>query len=474
MQTASKSFAGQLMAAPRMMKFAVTTALAAGLLTGCAAAGGAGHPSKFAAGAQSALDHAKIEKAVSLAEQAVTAEPRNAQYRLLLGNVYMRAGRFVSARQAYDDAMQLGDDSPRTALSLALSDIAVGHYPQAVDTLHTYRDTIPASDYGLALALAGQTSQGVAVLSDVLRGGENTGKVRQNLALAYALDGRWNEARVMASQDVTADKLDDRIREWAMMSRPEDSQKRVASLLGVPVRGDEGQPAALALSTSPTGPASAALGAAQSDGQSAPALAQAASQELPATEQPAAAAAPAPSLNATPSTQLAALDLPPASQQVTAPAPQEPAPEMATPAPAYRVQGAYIPANPMRIQPRTAHTRGAAPAPRTVAIAATPDRSTHLVQLGAFASADGAKRAWRHFARRNPALANYRNVTTQATVNGQQFWRVAAGGFAGASSAQSLCHSVKSRGGACLVLAAPHDLRPVMPFQAQVGNARRK
>jgi hypothetical protein len=51
-------------------------------------------------------------------------------------------------------------------------------------------------------------------------------------------------------------------------------------------------------------------------------------------------------------------------------------------------------------------------------------------------------------------------VTTQATVNGRRFWRVQAAGFVGQASAATLCRSVKARGGACLVMAAPRVAPP--------------
>jgi hypothetical protein len=58
---------------------------------------------------------------------------------------------------------------------------------------------------------------------------------------------------------------------------------------------------------------------------------------------------------------------------------------------------------------------------------------THLVQLGAFSTQEGAHRAWRHYLAVNPALKGYRPVITAATVNGKQFWRTQAAGFASAA-----------------------------------------
>lgn len=404
----------------RTARLIVSTALAAGILTGCAAGGT--RPAKLASSAQTALDGGSTKVAVDSAEKAVLADPRNAAYRVLLGNTYLKAGRFESARQAYDEAMELGEDSSRTALSLALADVALGRYAEATDTLNSYRDSLDAPDYGLALALAGQPAQGIAVLSQAVRGGENTVKVRQNLALAYALGGHWREARAMAAQDVPAAELGNRMEQWAMMGQAELTRDRVAALLSVPLRSDKGQPSALALANFPGERQLSAQAAARAEP-----LAQAAVEELPAAEPE---AAPQPSLadasSQTKPEQLAMIDVP-ASPPSTAAPYYQPAAKITQPA------------------------RNIAPSPKAV-IPVVASKGTHLVQLGSFASAEGARRAWRHFAARNPALAAHRNVTTQVTVNGRQFWRVQAAGFNGLAAATSLCGSVKARGGACLVL----------------------
>ncbi|MFM2371828.1 MAG: hypothetical protein RIS85_1550 [Pseudomonadota bacterium] len=411
----------------RMARLIITTALAAGVLTGCATGGI--KPGNFAASSEAAMAKGRVANAVDNAEKAVLADPRNAAYRVLLGNAYLKAGRFESARQAYDESMELGEDSSQTALSLALADIALGRNPEAIDTLNSYRDSLDASDFGLALALAGQPAQGVAVLSDALRGGENTPKVRQNLALAYALGGQWREARTMAAQDVAADEVGNRMEQWAQMGHPALTRQRVAGLLSVPVRTDEGQPTALALVNYPATEQLAAEAATRAvaapASAAAPALAEAAVRELPAIDQ---AAAPAPSLDDASSqprqAQLALIDLP-SSHRLT--------------------------------------VRAKAPfaAPKTAARhAAVAVKGTHLVQLGSFSSAEGARRAWRHFTARNPSLAGYRNMTTRVAVNGKTFWRVQAAGFANQALASSMCGSVKARGGACMVMRGQGDAMP--------------
>ena len=121
-----------------------------------------------------ALAKGKVDKAISLAEGVVASNPREAAYRALLGNAYLRAGRFESAAQAFNDAMKLGDNSTRTALALSLAQIGAGRNRDAVAILQDWRDAIPAADLGLALALAGESGRGVAILSDAVRAGDNS------------------------------------------------------------------------------------------------------------------------------------------------------------------------------------------------------------------------------------------------------------------------------------------------------------
>lgn len=402
----------------KALRNAITGALAASLLAGCA--GGGARADRSATQAQTALAKGRAEKAIPYAESAVQAAPRDAAARATLAQAYLRSGRFASAATTFDDAMQLGDNSARTALGLALAYSGAGDNNAAIAVLDDWRDTIPVSDYGLALALAGDTSRGVALLADAIRGGDNTPKVRQNLAYAYALDGRWREARVMMSQDVPADQIDQRISDWAGTALPEDYQKRVATLLDVPVRADPGQPAVLALTNSPSAEQLAVEAAAQAPQvQEAPAVAVAA--ELPAQAEV-----------AKPRVTLASF----------APALAEPvaAPAAVTPA------------------------RVAKPAAARVAAS----NGTHLVQLGSFSSLQGARRAWGILSARNPALRNYRMTITPAVVGGKNFWRVAAAGL-NANSAGGLCSSVKNRGGACFAYAANRAPATKVPSREPLG-----
>jgi Flp pilus assembly protein TadD len=442
------------MLAPKFA-FWATTALAAGLLTGCAT-----HPAPradlSASRAESALAKGKAQAAVDHAEAAVQAEPRNAAYRAMLGSAYLDAGRFASAETTFDDAMKLGDNSTRTALSLALALAGEGKYEPAVSLLRDWEDQIAPADLGLAYSLAGQPGRGITIMSNAIRGGDNTPKMRQNLAYAYALAGRWKEARLMAAQDVPANQLGQRMEEWAQMAAPQAWQTRVAALIGAPagVR-DAGQPAQLALANNPSIEQLASEASAAADPKA----------ELAASDAP--ATAPQPQVATAPVSQ----ELPPLS----ATAPQVavasyPAPKTAEPGDFQAAFATLAPAggsvaqvaqDALRFvsQPavQTAAVRNGASPRAASAAAAKRSAGTHLIQLGSFASEQGARRAWGIYTKRYPELTNHQMVISEAVVRGKRYWRVSAAGY-GLASSQAMCGRVKSKGEGCFAYAEGRPL----------------
>lgn len=436
-----------------ILKLASTVAIAAALVTGCASDGGA-RPSNYAAKPLSG----EGSKAVAKAERAVQAAPRDAAARAALGSAYLAAGRFASAAQTFDDALNLGDESAATVLGLALAETARGNNAAAVELLHDWRDAIPAGDLGLAYALAGETARGVQVLTDAVRAGDASAKTRQNLAYAYALDGRWREARVMVAQDVPADQVDVRMREWISMNRPEYVTARVAHLLGATPVADSGQPQALALANFPGAGELAAEAQAQvmaaaepvapvvQEIAPAPAPVVQAQAELPVVASPGAAPVAQP-------ITLAALDRAPAGIA-------NDAPSFATiSSPTRSAVQPRVVGKPMRTKfvsdsrPVTQPGKGKGLAAIT-AIANAVSGGSHWLQLGSYTNPAIARDGWGKFTRRTPALKGYKSVTTTATVNNVPVWRIAATGFGSYADASKMCAKVKSRGGACLVKRA--------------------
>ncbi|MEM8919439.1 MAG: SPOR domain-containing protein, partial [Pseudomonadota bacterium] len=247
-----------------ILKLAASTMVISTTLTGCGPFGGSvasvsSKPAtekdgaKYAKKAEKALAKGQIDKAVIYAERSVEGVGTNSETRALLGQAYLAAGRFNSAERSFMDAMDLGANDARTVLSLALAQLGQGKADKAKRLVENNRNAIPVADYGLAMALAGETKVAVDVLEQAIRDANVNGRTRQNLGLAYALDGRWKEAKLMASQDIKPAAVDKRVMQWAQMARPGAYEVRVASLLNVnPVKSDPGQPVRLALNAAPT------------------------------------------------------------------------------------------------------------------------------------------------------------------------------------------------------------------------------
>ena len=440
----------------RFAKIAASGLIMGVVLTGGHAAGGdAEHASpsdakavklaaKSAAKAEKALAHGDFAGAVFAAEEAVSYAPRDPAFRMTLAQAYLGAGRFAAAGTSFADVLTLQPDNARAALNLALTQIARGDKDAALSTLGDYREKLTAADYGLAAALAGDTDNGVRTLEQAIRGGGADAKVRQNLALAYALAGKWTNARVMAMQDLTPSEADARIIQWTGFVRPQSSYDQVASLLGVAPVEDAGQPTRLALNA-----------------VARPAVQQAATEVAPVPDTAAAIEAAQPAA----AFEVAVTKAPESPVTVAAATPSAPAiimaerreivqPLPAAPAPVIRAA---------QIVPKQAIVPVAKPAPRFVqaAIAAKPagrrfEGGRFVVQLGAFQNAAVSRDAWGRLSRRY-ALADHVPANATARVRGATFVRLSVGGFATRADANLVCTRIQKAGGSCFVRGSLGD-----------------
>ena len=353
--------------------------------------------------------------AVVSAESAVGLSPRTVEYRMLLGQSYLEAGRFASARQAYGDVLQLSPTNGKAALNQALATIATGDWQAARTQLAEHADIIAVRDRGLALALAGDTQGAIAVLTALVRSPAADAKARQNLALSFALAGQWQAARLVAGMDLTGDQLDSRLQRWAAFAQPAAASDQVASLLGVHATVDHGQPVALALAApTPFVPAVAVL---------APAAAVAVSpvEPVPVVSAPSVAAAvvvPGPTFG-----------------------PRREVVETLPVATIAATRGAIkiAIANPPVAKPPVAK------APPVVVA-----RGPFVVQLGAFANAGVAKNAWGRARRTLGDLGTRIPQGMTFAAKTGTVYRLSVGGFARAD-ADILCGRYRAHGGACFV-----------------------
>lgn len=368
--------------------------------------------------------------AIGYAEAAVRAAPQDAGYRGLLGQAYLQSGRFASARDAFIDTLSLWPNDARSALSLALAQTASGDWAAARKTLDDHADVIPVVDRGLAMALAGDPATAVELLNTAARAPGADAKARQNLALALALAGRWEEAKSVAALDVAPDELDRRITEWAAFAHPASAADQVASLLGVQPVADPGLPVALALNAQVPAKALASVDAFM-PGQPAPAAVEVAALE-PVAEAPAAVV-----------TEVAAA--------------VDPAP-VAAPAFSgitFGERREVVQAVP--VAPASRVAKVTTPAPRqaaavTVASKAPPSvsKGAFYVQLGAYENAGVARDGWRRATRVYAPFAAQSPQGIEFKSGAASFYRLSVGGFARAD-AVSMCVAYRARGGNCFV-----------------------
>ena len=425
---------------PLRLGTAVSAVALATMITGCASpmsrsASVAPGKANLAYGirAQMALGSGDYASAVDLAEKAVEASPRDAGIRALLGNAYFGSGRFASAEGAYNDSLALAPAQPQVILKRALVQIALGKNSEAISSLQAAQNLIDPADYGLALALAGQPYEAVQVLESAARAQGADSRVRQNLALAYAISGDWTAARTVAAQDLSADLVDGRIQQWMALAKPAHSYDQVAALTGFgPAAVDPGQPVRLALVKTDSNVAVAQAAPAPAPVEAAPV--QVAAADVPAFAVPVSqpdALAPAPE----------AQDTRAALANAAAISPEAPA--------AYAMMASnFAPkAKPAKIRKAAAPR----PAPRALGNAKA------VVQLGAYSSEERVAVAWDQLTRRFPTLRSYSPVSARFDGPRGPVYRLSVRGFANQQEAIARCQALRGKGGSCFVRSTAGD-----------------
>lgn len=393
----------------------------------------ASNAAKSAERAREALAKNKLVEAVSFAEASVAAEPRNPAYRMLLGQAYLAAGRFASAETSFSDTLSLDPGNPSATLNLALAQIGQGKHFQARALLRNEDIAIRDSDRGLALALAGDQDSATALLENLARSDQATAQGRQNLAFTYAMQGRWREARIVASQDLSYDEVNKRLERWARLSQPRTVADQVAAMLGVVPAVDPGQPPQLALLPEPS-----------------PSVAIALDSPLPAEPvQESAMVAEtvdqfAPAVVETPvETAAVSVDTVPATVETA----------VADPVVVDRsLQTVVFGPRQEIVQPLPASTQRVVASVPNGALQGI-ESGKFVVQLGAYNSEAEARSGWARAVARSGELSAY--VPASSTF--KRFHRISVGGFASNADAQALCRTIQADGGRCFVRPVSGD-----------------
>lgn len=430
---------------------------------------------KLYARAQAAVQQGNLAEALALAERTVELAPRDTGYRMLLADLYLKNGRFVSAEAAYGDVLVLDPANSRAGLTRALTMIGQGKNGEALIELDRLSATASPADVGLAFALAGQPQRAVEMLEPAARAPEANGRVRQNLALAYALSGDWQKARIVAAQDLSPAELGRRLEQWASLANPAAPSTQVAAVLGVSPIEDAGQPTRLALA--PAAPQQQAY--AEAD---VPAPVEAAPVQTAAAA-PVAVGGPVETVSDA-KTETYAYQPPEHADVFSAPvetASVEAPVEAGSAAPAELPEGTRFAAavNSLVESPVQAE-RTVAPVAKAPILAFTPGKAVakprvkgagrYVVQIGAYRNARQVEQAWARAHRQYDFSGNQPLSTTVAIPGKGLFHRLAVAGFHKPMEAARLCQTIRGRGGACFVRATAGDA-PVQWASRYTGRA---
>lgn len=444
-----------------------------------------------ASSARAALAANDSFAAIRHAERAVQALPNSAEYRHLLGRSYLAAGRFASAETSFQDALTINPDLGRTAFNLALSQIAQGERSAALAGLNSLEGRLGASDLGLAMALAGNHERAISILQQASRANGGDPRARQNLALTYALAGRWAEARITAAQDVSVADLEGRMQDWSQFASAEHDYEQVSSLLGVVADlSDPGQPTRLALAPQSDTIMTAEAPVAEDFVEENPVVAVTTPVEestftevevpevIEADEAPMRVAAAEteeftpPAADAFIVEEEDAFAPVEADEAIAAAAAPIEEPIVALTAPVVAAEAAgeeswLAVLRAARSPERPVET--VAPVAQPQAPGSQAD-GRYVIQLGAFATQANVQVAWNRALSRHSALSNY--APAGATVeHGRTLYRLSFGGFETRGEANRMCRTLRSQGQECFVRTRAGDAPLQMAARTGAGAA---
>ncbi|MGB7404341.1 MAG: SPOR domain-containing protein [Pacificimonas sp.] len=451
------------------------------------------HVVRLAASAEVERRAGDYGQAITLAERAIAFDPAMAEVRKTLARSYFAQGRFRSAAEAWSDVLTLDPADPGdAAFGAALTALARGEDARAATLLAGLQsDKSRTADVGLAYVLLGDVARGKAMLTEAVRAGGSTAQTRQNLALAQALSGEWDAARVTAAIDLTPGAVDARVAEWAALSVSADPAWRTKKLLAVTEADvDPGRPVALAV-VRPAAPVAAAqvevaavtetpvevAAATVVAPATAPALVVESIAKTPAkpaaSKTPVKVAVPTPLVAEIATARLAdtvsvtEVDAPSAFAR-SQPMNVAKTKTVAKPRPKLQNVNAFTVDTGGPVKPKPVKTNktevtlkeAAEPtmakrseAEPVAAAAPLPEAGdgNWLVQLGSYDRVDWVKENWQVLKTQNDFLADYRPVRSKADVDGRTYYRLSVGRFGTSEDAKTLCEALKAKGTSCFV-----------------------
>jgi tetratricopeptide (TPR) repeat protein len=182
-----------------------------------------GEDALYRAVAQVAMKNNLPEGVPELTQELARAQPREAEFYMILGNALQDSGKPKDAVEAYEHALRLRPDSPRVLIALAASLKAAGQVPRAGETLNRAIQVAPGSapawfqsgvvDYapGRANAAIGKMSKAVALDPDLSGGRTGLAEILWRTGEIDKAEDQLREAMRMDPYDASAYDLIGRV-----------------------------------------------------------------------------------------------------------------------------------------------------------------------------------------------------------------------------------------------------------------------
>jgi len=151
---------------------------------------------------RSYIEMGQLGRAEFALQRANTLDKRNPEVLNELGNLKLRRLHPAEAIELYDRALRIDRRNLSALTGKAVSLDFLSRHGEAQEVYRQALQVYPSnfvllSNYSLSQVLSGQIGTGLATMEELLRDPENGPSIRSNMALAYVLDGRRQDAYAM-------------------------------------------------------------------------------------------------------------------------------------------------------------------------------------------------------------------------------------------------------------------------------------
>ena len=146
-------------------------------------------------------------RGAQLLEDSLEDGPENPRILSELGRAQLSAGSYKRAISTLSDAVEIGGGDWRTYVALGIAQDQLGQHDRARLSYGAALSLSPdnaviLTNMGLSRALAGNLKEGISLLERAILTPGADSRARQNLALLYGIDGKFDAARKLGYLDL--------------------------------------------------------------------------------------------------------------------------------------------------------------------------------------------------------------------------------------------------------------------------------